>query len=296
MPNLKEVRLRIESVKSTQQITSAMKMVSASKLRRAQQAIVTLRPYAVKMTGILQNLRQGLGEQAENPYIASRKADKVLIVVLASNRGLCGAFNTNIIKAVKALIENDFAGHFTRGSLGLLCAGKHATDFFVRRNYPVIARRDELFDKMSFEKIAPLAKELMQYYVSGEYDQIVLVYNQFKNAAVQRLVTEPFLPFPEPVLDAQSSRKQQVDYIFEPGKQAILDEIIPKALTLQIYKAFLDSYASEQGARMTAMHQATDNAGELIKQLRLSYNKARQSAITNEIIEIVGGAEALKSR
>lgn len=294
MPNLKEVRLRIESVKSTQQITSAMKMVSASKLRRAQQAILTLRPYAVKMTGILQNLRQGLGEQAENPYIASRKVEKVLIVVLASNRGLCGAFNANIIKAVKALIDNEFADHFAKGRLGLLCAGKHASDFFARRNFPMIARRDELFEKMSFAKIAPLAHELMKYYTSGEYDQIVLVYNQFKNAAVQRLVTEPFLPFPEPERDEHSSKKQ-VDYLFEPGKQAILDEIIPKALTLQIYKAFLDSYASEQGARMTAMHQATDNAGELIKQLRLSYNKARQSAITNEIIEIVGGAEALKS-
>ncbi|HAQ64962.1 MAG TPA: ATP synthase F1 subunit gamma [Bacteroidales bacterium] len=291
MPNLKEVRLRIESVKSTQQITSAMKMVAASKLRRAQQAIVALRPYAVKMSGILQNLQQNLGEQAENPYITPKPVKKVLIVVLASNRGLCGAFNTNVIKAVKGLLETRFAGYYEHGNLGLLCAGKHATDFFVRRGYPVIERHDELFEKMSFEKIAPLARKLMDFYVKGEYDQIVMVYNQFKNAAVQLLVTEQLLPLPLPETTGTVSNVQ-ADYIFEPGKKEILDEIIPKALTLQVYKAFIDSFASEQGARMTAMHQATDNAGELIKQLKLSYNKARQSAITNEIIEIVGGAEA----
>ncbi|MDD2963181.1 MAG: ATP synthase F1 subunit gamma [Bacteroidales bacterium] len=292
MPNLKEVRLRIESVKSTQQITSAMKMVSASKLRRAQQAIVTLRPYAQKMTGILQNLRQSLGDQAENPFIATRTVKKVLVVVLASNRGLCGAFNSNVIKAVRNLVDNEHAHLRSEGNIHLLCAGKHASDFFIRKGYPVIARKDELFDRMSYEKIASLAKTLMEQYVKGEYDQILLVYNQFRNAAVQRLVTETYLPLPAP----QTSDRQpvQADYLFEPGKKAILDEIVPKALTLQVYKAFLDSFASEQGARMTAMHQATDNAGELLKQLRLSYNKARQSAITNEIIEIVGGAEALK--
>lgn len=294
MPNLKEVRLRIESVKSTQQITSAMKMVAASKLRRAQQAIVALRPYAVKMTGILQNLQQNLGEQAENPFITPKPVKKVLLVVLASNRGLCGAFNSNVIKAVKGLLETRFASYYEQGNLGILSAGKHATDFFIRRGYPVIERHDELFEKMSFGKIAPLAAKLMDLYVKGEYDQIVMVYNQFKNAAVQSLVIEQLLPLPVPGSLNSNFDKLHADYIFEPGKKEILDEIIPKALTLQVYKAFIDSFASEQGARMTAMHQATDNAGELIKQLKLSYNKARQSAITNEIIEIVGGAEAQK--
>lgn len=293
MPNLKEVRLRIESVKSTQQITSAMKMVAASKLRRAQQAIIALRPYAVKMTGILQNLQQNLGEQAENPFITPKPVKKVLIVVLASNRGLCGAFNSNVIKAVKNLVETNFASYYEQGNLGILSAGKHATDFFIRRGYPVVERHDELFEKMSFAKIAPLAGRLMDFYAKGEYDQIVMVYNQFKNAAVQLLVTEQLLPLPVPEA-ASTASNTHADYIFEPGKKEILDEIIPKALTLQVYKAFIDSFASEQGARMTAMHQATDNAGELIKQLKLSYNKARQSAITNEIIEIVGGAEAQK--
>lgn len=292
MPNLKEVRLRIESVKSTQQITSAMKMVSASKLRRSQQAIVTLRPYAQKLTGILQNLRQSLGDQAENPFITVRPVNKVLIVVLASNRGLCGAFNSNVIKTVRQLVDKNFAAYNKQNGLSLISAGKHATDYFYRKKYPVISRMDDLFDKMTFDKIVPLARRLMDFYAEKEYDQIILVYNQFKNAAVQKLVTEQFLPLP--AFEAVQPQKLQTDYLFEPSQKAILDEIIPKALTLQIYKAFLDSFASEQGARMTAMHQATDNAGELLKQLRLSYNKARQTAITNEIIEIVGGAEALK--
>lgn len=292
MPNLKEVRIRIESVKSTQQITSAMKMVSASKLRKAQQSIMALRPYANKMNSILQNLRESLGDSIDNPFINSRPVKKILIVGLASNRGLCGAFNSNVIKAIRTLLNEQYSAEFNSGQVSLLLAGKQLTDYYTRRKYPVIARKDDLFEKMSYEKIAEFSKELMHLYKSGAYDKIILVYNQFKNAAVQSLVVEQFLPLALPASSEISQKRP--DYIFEPSQLEILTEIIPLSLSLQVYKAFSDSYASEQGARMTAMHQATDNAKELLKQLSLMYNKARQTAITNEILEIVSGAEALK--
>ena len=293
MANLKEVRIRIASVKSTQQITSAMKMVAASKLRKAQNAIIKLRPYASKLTEMLQNLSASIEGDSDSPFAQQREPRNILILTLASNRGLCGAFNANVIKATNNLIANTYGAANKAGTLRLVTFGRKVTEYYNKRS-AVYASYDHIYDNLSFENVAPLAEELMKAFSEKEFDRIVIVYNQFKNAAVQRLVSEQFLPIQPPETTAVK-QANPLDYIFEPNKEDILNELIPKSLKIQLYKALLDSYASEQGARMTAMHQATDNADDLLKELRLSYNKARQTAITKEILEIVGGAEALKA-
>ncbi len=290
MPNLKEVRTRIASVNSTKQITSAMKMVSASKLRRAQNAIIKLRPYSAKLTEILQNLSESIENTDVAAFFEERKVEKVLIIAVSSNRGMCGAFNANVTKMVAGIIAEKYEDQYNKGNVELLCIGKKAGDYFVRRTYKISQRLDHIFDKLAYENIIPVAEQLMNDFKTKKYDKIEIVYNRFKNAATQQLVAEQFLP----VLPPTDHTETTADYIFEPDKRQILDELVPKTLKIQLYKVVLDSWASEQGARMTAMHKATDNATEMLKQLRLSYNKARQAAITNEILEIVGGAEALK--
>ena len=293
MANLKEVRTRIESVKSTQQITSAMKMVAASKLRKAQNAIIKLRPYASKLHEILQNLSKSIEDSKENAFSEVREADKILLIIIASNRGLCGAFNTNIIKAANNLMATKYSKQFKSGKLEIFCIGKKISDYYSKEDYKIAEISNKIFDDLSFENVAPIAENLMKDFSVKKYDRIEIIYNQFKNAAVQRLITEQYLPI---VSDEQSDSQHQevnANYIFEPSKEEILKELIPKSLKIQLYKAILDSYASEQGARMTAMHQATENAKEILKDLKLSYNKARQAAITNEILEIVSGANAL---
>jgi F-type H+-transporting ATPase subunit gamma len=296
MPGLKEVRIRIASVKSTQQITNAMKMVAASKLRRAQMAVVRLRPYAARLRDILQNLSGSIEDSTENAYTKERSPEKIQIVVVASNRGLCGGFNSNAIKAVLNLIDTTYASQYQKGNIALLTVGRKASEYFTKRNYNVLETHDELLEHISFENVAIQAKNLMKSFVDQKYDRIILVYNQFKNAAVQRLIVEPFLPIESIAPPVPVSKKTTVvpDYIFEPDKETIIRELIPKTLKIQLYKAILDSFASEQGARMTAMQQATDNAKEILKELQLTYNKARQATITKEILEIVSGAEALK--
>ena len=293
MPNLKEVRTRIASVKSTQQITSAMKMVAASKLRRAQNAILRMRPYAAKLKEILQNLSASIDSTGDNAYTRQSKPDKVLIIVLTSNRGLCGAFNSNIIKNTLQSIEK-YKTSYNDGNLSLITIGRKGTEYFTKKGYNVIASYDSLYDNLTWNNATDIATELMKSFVALKYDRIEIVYNQFRNAAVQNITVEQFLPIEPPAVDPSISNKNQVDYIFEPSQEEIVSELIPKSLKIQFYKALLDSYASEHGARMTAMHQATDNARDLIKDLNLAYNKARQAAITKEILEIVSGAEALK--
>ncbi len=297
MPNLKEVRTRIESISSTQQITSAMKMVAASKLRKAQNSILTLRPYAYKLTEILQNLSASLNNTDESIYSTERDPNNILLIVISSNKGLCGAFNTNIIKKINVLINTKYQSQFKSGNLSLFCFGKKASEYFTKRKYPVIESNIEIFDDLSFENTMPFAEKLMQDFATKKYDKIEIIYNQFKNAAVQRIIIEQFLPIVSPSKDESQTGEIEIsaDFIFEPNKMKIVKELIPKSLKIQLYKTLLDSFASEHGARMTAMHLATDNAQEILKDLKLKYNKARQSAITNELIEIISGAEALKA-
>jgi len=292
MPNLKEVRIRIASINSTKQITSAMKMVSASKLRRAQNAIIKLRPYSAKLREILQNLSESIENTDAAVYFEERKSDKVLIVVVTSNRGMCGAFNSNVIKMTTSLLHEKYSTEYKNSNVDLLCIGKKGFDFFNRRKYRITENLSHVYDKLSFDNIVPVAEKMMLDFKNKKYDRIDVVYNRFKNAATQQLVVEQFLPVLPPESSVQKTTTS--DYIFEPDKKQILNELLPKTLKIQLYKVVLDSFASEHGARMTAMHKATDNATEILKQLRLSYNKARQAAITNEILEIVGGAEALK--
>lgn len=291
MASLKEVRIRIASVKSTQQITSAMKMVSASKLKRAQNAILKMRPYAAKLKEILENLSASL-DASENVYSKERKNNKTLMIVITSNRGLCGAFNSNVIKLATHLLQTKYAEQYKNGNADIICIGKKASDFFTKRKYPVIESNTKILDETNFENAAPIAEKIMKWFETGKYDRIEIVYNQFKNAGVQILTSEQYLPVAPP--KATTSKQSQTDYIFEPDKKEIVTELIPKSLKIQFYKILLDSVASEHGARMTAMHKATDNADGLLKELRLSYNKARQASITKEILEIVSGAEALK--
>lgn len=294
MPSLKEVRLRIDSVRSTRQITSAMKMVSASKLRKAQNAILNMRPYASKLTEIMQNISSVMEETTESAYTQKRDANRMLIVGIASNRGLCGPFNANVAKEIIRQVSETYSTQFQGGNVEIFTIGKKIFDFLKARKIKVDYRKDELLDELSFENMLPMAEGIMKDFTSKKYDRVILIYNQFKNAAVQVLQTEPFLPIlpvkPEKV---SAKPKPNADFIFEPSKEEIVRELIPKSLKIQFYKALLDSVASEHGARMTAMHKATDNADELLKNLKLSYNKARQAAITNEILEIVSGAEAL---
>jgi F-type H+-transporting ATPase subunit gamma len=294
MPSLKEVRERIISVKSTQQITSAMKMVSASKLRRAQNAILKLRPYAAKFKEILINVSSALEDIDDSIYSKQRTPEKILLVVITSNRGMCGGFNSNIIKATNLLINNEYASQQAKGNLSLITIGRKGTDYFKKRNYKVVESFNDWVESPSFDKVAPVVEKLMKEFADGEYDKIEIIYNQFKNAVTQILTNEPFLPVMQVIPAKTAKKKTLTDYIYEPGRQEIIKELIPKSLKIQFYKAILDSIASEQGARMTAMHQATENASEIIKSLNLAYNKARQAAITKEILEIVSGAEALK--
>jgi F-type H+-transporting ATPase subunit gamma len=291
MPNLKEIRNRITSVGSTMQITSAMKMVSAAKLKRAQDAITQMRPYAAKIKEILGNLSATL-DLSENVYSEQRDVKNILIVGITSNRGLCGGFNNNIIKRAGYLINEEYAGQ----NVHLLCLGKKIKDVYKRTpNYFInstLEPLEDIYSDLSFERVSAIADELMRGFTSKEYDKVVVVYNRFVNAAAQVVETEQFLPIIPTVQENQSSAG---DYIFEPSKDEIVADMIPKSLKIQLFKAIRDSFAAEHGARMTAMHKATDNAKELQKNLKLSYNKARQAAITNEILEIVGGAEALNA-
>jgi len=291
MPNLKEVRNRITSVGSTMQITSAMKMVSAAKLKRAQDAITQMRPYAEKLQEILQNVSSSL-DTSENAYARKSATKNVLIVAISSNRGLAGAFNANIIKKTWSLINNDYNGC----TITVLPIGKKIADAFKRTDYHIHGSHlphnlNEVFDNLTYDNVAPIAEKVMSAFTLGDFDKVVLVYNQFKNAAVQVVKEEQFLP----IDTAQSSNgsNNATDYIFEPNKEFIVEELIPRSLKTQFYKSLLDSLASEHGARMTAMHKATDNAKDMLRDLKISYNKARQTAITTEILEIVAGAEAL---
>ncbi len=288
MANLKEIRTRISSVESTKQITSAMKLVSASKLKRATDAVTTMRPYAQKLTEILQDLSSG-GDNEGNVFGQQRFPEKVLIVPISSNRGLCGAFNTNVIKKVNALLASTYAQQNKLGNVHYFTVGRKVSEYFTKKGSKVVAVHDEVWNNLNFDYVMPIAEELLTLFKEGNYDRIDLVYNQFKNAATQLLTHEQFLPVE--LSTAEGSKHS--DYIMEPSKEVIVNELIPKTLKTQLYKALLDSYASEHGARMTAMHQATDNATEMVKGLKLSYNKARQATITNEIIEIVSGANAL---
>ena len=282
MANLKEIRSRISSVSSTMQITGAMKMVSAAKLKKAQDAILSMKPYAYKLKQLLEHLSSALGsENVYNPRAGEIK--NVLIVAITSNRGLCGAFNSSVVKKVLELQQTTFKGQ----QLHFYTLGKKGNDI-LRKTDKVLANNNHIFDNLSYAAAADVASELMQLYTSQQFDQIVLVYNSFKNAATQILTTETFLPI-QPV----SSKEAVTDYIYEPSKREIVEELIPRSLKMQLFKALRDSSASEHGARMTAMHKATDNAQELKNELILTYNKARQATITGEIIEIVGGSEAL---
>jgi F-type H+-transporting ATPase subunit gamma len=285
MANLKEIRNRITSVSSTMQITSAMKMVSAAKLKKAQDAITAMRPYAEKLTELLQNLSATLEGDAGGEFTTQREVKKVLVVAITSNRGLCGAFNSNVIKEAKNRVSF-YAGK----QVDIFAIGKKGNDILTK-TAKVIDNQSGVFDNLTFDNVAAIADTLTAKFVSGEYDKIELIYNQFKNAATQIVQTEQFLPLAPIKSDVPVTAG---DYIFEPSKEEIVLTLIPKSLKTQLYKGIRDSFASEHGARMTAMHKATDNATELRNQLKLTYNKARQAAITNEILEIVGGAEALK--
>ena len=282
MANLKEIRNRISSVSSTMQITSAMKMVSAAKLKKAQDAITAMRPYSDKLTQMLVDLSTSV--DFENIYLKPRKVNNRLVVCITSNRGLCGAFNSNIIKRCSEIAAS------SNEKVSFFCIGKKGSDI-LSKNFNVIETNNDIFDELSFENISLIGELLMNKFLSKDFDKIEIIYNKFKNAATQIVTSEQFLPIENN--NSEDDQKDFSDYIFEPSQIEIISELIPKSLKTQLYKSVRDSYASEHGARMTAMHKATDNATELRDQLKLTYNKARQAAITNEILEIVGGAEAL---
>jgi F-type H+-transporting ATPase subunit gamma len=291
MANLKEVRNRIKSVSSTQQITKAMKMVSAAKLKRATNAIVQLRPYANKLKELLANLSQSL-EDGSSPYLQEREPVRILVVVVSSNRGLAGAFNANVIKTANNLIAEKYSKQLAAGNVSIVSIGKKSQEFYERRKYNVIGNNNDLYLDLNFENASKITESIMEGFVNGKYDRVELVYNHFRNAAVQYLVAEQLLPVPKP--DKKDAVKTaNVDYILEPSQEEIVEQLIPKNIKIQLYRAVLDSNASEHGARMTAMDKATENAGDLLKALKLSYNQARQAAITTELTEIVSGAAAL---
>ena len=287
MANLKEIRNRIASVSSTMQITSAMKMVSAAKLKKAQDAITNMRPYANALTELIQNLSGSLDGDTQNLYTQVRPKQSVLIISITSNRGPCGAFNANIIKKTRQLFDKEFKNQ----KVSLITIGKKGSEI-LNKTGKVISSYDSVFENLTYNNVSNIAEIVMNHYEKKTFDQVVLVYNRFKNAATQIIEVESFLPI---VAEKKSENNSNVDYIFEPSKSEIISELLPKSLKMQLFKALRDSFASEHGARMTAMHKATDNATDLRDQLKLTYNKARQAAITNEILEIVGGAEALKS-
>jgi F-type H+-transporting ATPase subunit gamma len=291
MANLKEVRNRIASVQSTQQITKAMKMVSAAKLKRATNAIIQLRPYATKLKEILGNLSASL-EGASSPFIEEREPNKVLIVVVSSNRGLAGAFNMNVIKTANNLIAEKYSEQFKKGNVSIVAIGKKSQDFYEKRNYKVIGNNNEVYTSLTFENVTKITEAIMAGFEAGKYDRVEVVYNKFKNAAVQVLTSEQLLPLPKAEGNVEV-KATNVDYILEPSKEEIVTQLIPKSIKIQLYKAVLDSHASEHGARMTSMDKATENAGDLLKSLKLAYNQARQAAITTELTEIVSGAAAL---
>ncbi|MGC1243089.1 MAG: ATP synthase F1 subunit gamma [Chryseosolibacter sp.] len=294
MPSLKEVKNRITSVVSTQQITKAMKMVAAAKLRRSQERIHQMRPFAQKLNALLQNLSAAqLDGDGDNWYSAVREEKKVLIIAVSSDRGLCGSFNSSVFKGVNRLIDEKYSAAFAKGNVTVLTIGKKSSDYFGKRKCAMVGDFSLLFSSLSFENVSRAAEFVMEAYKHGKYDKVMLVYNEFKNIATQILRVEQFLP----ILPPQSTKdaSKNVDYIYQPSQEEIITSLIPQSLKVQLYKAVLDSNAAENGARMTAMDKATENTGELLKQLRLTYNRTRQAAITKEILEIVGGAEALKS-
>lgn len=292
MGNLKEIRVRIASVQSTQKITSAMKLVSAAKLRRAQNAIIGLRPYSNKLNEILSNLSSSLENSAEMPLLKTRNIEKVVLVVISSNRGLCGGFNSNIVKEVIRVVENRYAQQNQEGNLQLICLGKKAAEQLSKK-YNVISVNEEVIETSQFTVISDLAEKLMKQYINREVDKVEVIYNRFQNAATQYVQTENYLPVEN--LTAQQDNATNIDYIFEPSRKELVSELIPKILKLQLYKTLIDSIASEHGARMTSMAKATDNATEILKELKLKYNNARQAAITNELNEIVSGANAMNN-
>lgn len=290
MANLKEVKGRIQSVVSTQQITKAMKMVAAAKLRRAQDRIIQMRPYSQKLSEIIQNVSSGQTEGIENPFAEAREVTKVLLVVVSSDRGLCGAFNSSVFKYTRSLIASQYAEVEASGNLQIMPIGKKSLEYFSKRGYNVISEYGHLIEKLNFDSAREAAEAVMEDFQQGTFDKVEIIYNEFKNVATQIVRNEPFLPIAE---DQASDESAEVDYLFEPSKDFIFSDLLPKSLKIQFYKSLLESNASEHGARMTAMDKATENADELLKDLRLTYNRTRQAAITKEILEIVGGAEAL---
>jgi F-type H+-transporting ATPase subunit gamma len=292
MAGLKEIRTRIASVKTTRQVTSAMKMVSAAKLKKAQDAILQIRPYADKLHQILMSLSASLENVEDSVYTQQRDPERVLVVLISSNRGLCGGFNTNITKKAVELVETKYNKQLKLGKVDIVCIGKQGMRQAKHRGLNVSGNQNNLFDLINFESVSEISSEIMKAYADKDYDRVELVYNQFKNAAVQIQTAEQFLPVE--MTQEEKGKNNNFDFIYEPSQEEIIRELIPRSLKIQFYKAILDSHAAEHGARMTAMHQATDNATELLKELTLQYNKARQSTITGEILEIVSGAEALK--
>jgi F-type H+-transporting ATPase subunit gamma len=293
MPNLKEVKNRISSVTSTQQITKAMKMVAAAKLRRAQDRIIQMRPYAQRLGTVLKKVSSSSDESTSaSSFTAENGSKGVLLIVVTSDRGLCGAFNSNVFKSALLHIKANHAEAESSGNLTILPIGKRGYDFFKKRKYNMVSDYYTIMNSIEFSAVKKAAEFVMDAYTNGDYGKVELIYNEFKNVATQKLNIEPFLPI---MADHEESANVEIDYIFEPNKEEIIAELIPKSLKIQLYRSVLESNASEQGARMTAMNQATDNAGELLKQLKLTYNRTRQAAITKEILEIVGGANALKS-
>jgi len=295
MPSLKEVRGRIQSVNSTQQITKAMKMVSAAKLRRAQDNITKIRPYSEKLSGILRNVTESLDKEVENPYSSERRFEKILIVAITSDRGLAGAFNSNVGKAVMININEKYSEQLKGGNVSILTIGKKGDDYFRKRGLSVISTYCGIFSNLTFDNVRRAAEYALDGFISKAFDKVELVYNEFKNVATQVVRVEPFLPLVPKLKEENGKKFASTDYIFEPSRAEIVRDLIPKSLKIQFYKALLESNASEHGARMTAMDKATENAKDLLKELRLTYNRSRQASITKEILEIVGGAEALKA-
>jgi F-type H+-transporting ATPase subunit gamma len=295
MPSLKEVKNRISSVVSTQQITKAMKMVAAAKLRRSQDRILQMRPFAKRLAHIFQNISAAqAGETSDNWFSKAREENKILIVAISSDRGLCGSFNTNVYKGVLRLTQEKYERQYNSGNVTVLSIGKKADEFFSKRKFTMVSVHAGIIANISFENVAAAADYIMDAYHAGVYDRVDIVYNEFKNVATQVLRIEQYLPVVLPAVEVHASTSG-TDYIYQPDRTEILTGLIPKSLKIQLFKAVLESNASENGARMTAMDKATENAGELLKELRLTYNRTRQAAITKEILEIVGGAEALKS-
>lgn len=296
MANLKEIRIRLNSVKSTRQITSAMKMVSAAKLRKAQDAIMQLRPYFMKLNEIMQHVGSHLDGNHKSIYEIPNESNRILLIVLTSNRGLCGAFNANIIKRAIQCIHSNYAEEYKNNHIDIISIGKKSTDYFKSKGYPIIENHNHIYDDLKFSHVSELAEKIVNDFLSAKYGEIKVIYNQFRNAAVQEVTEELFLPVvfeTEPVDLPASKYETYTDYILEPSITDIYDDMIPYFLKLHFFRSLLESFASEHGARMTAMHKATDNATDLIKELELNYNKARQAAITKEILEIVSGANAL---